>query len=528
MSKGEVSANGTTFNESNVTANKDLSFASGNDTNIKGGKLSGEKVTGNVSGGLNIESKQDSNSYKESNKSAGASIGLGSNKAVSGSASVSKIDSNYESVTDQSGIYAGKEGFDIRVESNTDLKGGIISSTADADKNKLSTGTLTFEDIQNKADYKAGGAGIKVNKNNDAEYNEKGITPDIGMPASGEAESTTKATISKGTIEIRDKENQKQDINKLNRDNANSLNKLGEIFDKTKIEERQELANLFGELAYNEIHKLAAKNGWKDGNPEKDALHALVGGIMSELTGNGFLTGASASAVNEMVQKKLSEQFEGEPDKHQWASAIIGGIVSQIVAGNVQAGASTAASGTKNNAQGLDEETARNYHALLKEMQTLHVSDETVYYAADFNYSTGILTPKKDIQYTPLNEILDQSIVINTAVTISDSVLESGLGIKSPTGKFNVLVAIYNDSKIYSGTDFGIAVASDFSGYTLGYVSAGVVGAVNAYQIDKNNPILIIYGTKMSMSAAGGVVGDVVSTRIKDILATTDKEKGLK
>ncbi|WP_293685831.1 hypothetical protein [uncultured Phascolarctobacterium sp.] len=184
---------------------------------------------------------------------SGASIGL-SDKSLAGSASVGKIDSNYKSVTDQSGIYAGEDGFNIRVEDNTDLKGGIISSTADADKNKFSTGTLTFEDIQNKADYKAGGAGIKVNKNNDTEYNEKGVTPDIGMPASGEAESTTKATISKGTIEIRDKENQKQDITKLNRDTQNSLNKLGEIFDKTKVEERQELANLFGELAYNEIH----------------------------------------------------------------------------------------------------------------------------------------------------------------------------------------------------------------------------------------------------------------------------------
>ncbi|WP_293822187.1 hemagglutinin repeat-containing protein [uncultured Phascolarctobacterium sp.] len=415
MSKGEVSANGTTYNESTVTANKDLSFASGNDTNIKGGKLSGEKVTGNVGNDLNIESKQDSNSYKENNKSAGVSIGLGSNKAVSGSASVGKIDSKYESVTDQSGIYAGEDGFDIRVEANTNLKGGIISSNADADKNKLSTGTLTFEDIQNKADYEAGGAGIKVNKNNDAEYNEKGITPDIGMPASGEAESTTKATISKGAIEIRDTDKQKQDIEKLNRDTANSLNKLGEIFDKTKIEERQELANLFGELAYNEIHKLAERNNWQEGCAEKNALHALVGGIMSELTGNGFLAGASASTVNEMVQKKLSEQFEGEPDKHQWASAIIGGVVSQLVAGKAQAGASTAASGTKNNKL-LDwvfnrEElkTALEYEReeRLSDLQEDKDVWEQLYVNGEISYS-AILCIREDYN-TKYQEIMNQT-----------------------------------------------------------------------------------------------------------------------
>ncbi len=353
MSKGEVSANGATYNESNVTAKKDLDFASGNDTNIKGGMLSGEKVTGNIGNDLNIESKQDSNSYKERSKFVGMSVGIGGG-SVSGSVNSSKIDSNYKSVTDQSGVYAGEGGFDIGVGKNTDLKGGLISSEADADKNKISTGTLTFEDIKNDADYKAGSVGVNANINNGADCNEQGVTPAIGMPAGGSAESTTKATISEGTIEIRDKENQKQDVDKLNRDTKNSLNKLGEIFDKTKIEERQELANLFGELAYNEIHKLADKNGWKDGDPEKDALHALVGGIMSELTGNGFLAGASASTINEMVQKKLAEQFDGEPDKHQWASAIIGGIVSQLVADNAQAGASTAASGTKNN--DLDQE----------------------------------------------------------------------------------------------------------------------------------------------------------------------------
>ena len=73
---------------------------------------------------------------------------------IFGSAGKSEVDSKYESVTDQSGIYAGKEGFDINVGENTDLKGGIIFSEAEKDKNKISTGTLTYEDIKTKLNMK--------------------------------------------------------------------------------------------------------------------------------------------------------------------------------------------------------------------------------------------------------------------------------------------------------------------------------------------------------------------------------------
>ena len=349
MSKGEVSANGTTYNESNVTANKDLSFASGKDTSIKGGELSGEKVTGNVGKDLNIESKQDSNNYKESNKSVGVSVGLGSNKAVSGSASVGKIDSNYNSVTDQSGIYAGKEGFEINVGENTDLKGGIISSTADADKNKLSTGTLTFEDIRNKADYKAGSIGFNVKhdgdkeKNEQIEKNERGVTPSIGMPASGESESTTKATISKGTIEIRDKENQKQDINKLNRDTANSLNKLGEIFDKNTIKEKQEFAGLFQEFAHDYIGGLTGKIG----QDEKAALNTFVDGLISAWTNGNFLAGASGTALLESMQNEL-EKIK-DPALKQIVAGMMGALAGELVGGDAQVGASSAVSTEKYN-----------------------------------------------------------------------------------------------------------------------------------------------------------------------------------
>ncbi|CAM3590969.1 hypothetical protein RABR111495_01845 [Rahnella bruchi] len=63
------------------------------------------------------------------------------------------MNSDYASVTDQSGIFAGNGGFDISVGNHTQLNGGVIASDATSDKNRLDTGTLGWNDIRNKADY---------------------------------------------------------------------------------------------------------------------------------------------------------------------------------------------------------------------------------------------------------------------------------------------------------------------------------------------------------------------------------------
>lgn len=261
---------------------------------------------------------------------------------ISGNVSKDNVDSKYESVTDQSGIYAGKGGFDIRAEANTDLKGGIISSEAEKDKNKISTGTLTYEDIQNKADYKAGSIGINVDISAGAEKKDAGVTPNIGVGAKDNAESVTKATVSEGEIEIRDKGKKKQDLKDLNRDTKNSLNKLGEIFDKTKVEERQELAGLFGELAYNQIHDIKASN------EQKVLYHALVGSILEKISNGDYISGASSAAINKIVVKEI-EKFAGEdPYLIQWLSAGVGAAVGSFW-NNIQVAASITVSGTKNN-----------------------------------------------------------------------------------------------------------------------------------------------------------------------------------
>ena len=349
-SKGEVDANSTSYNESTVKADKNLDFTSGKDTNIKGGKLSGEKVTGNVGGDLNIESKQDKNSYEEKNSSAGFCIGMSvgdkdsANKiGIFGSVGKSDADSKYESVTDQSGIYAGKEGFDINVGENTDLKGGIISSEAEKDKNKISTGTLTYEDIQNKAEYEAGSIGVNVDTSKDAEHKDAGVTPNIGVGAKDDAESTTKATVSEGEIEIRDKENQKQDLAELNRDTKNSLNKLGEIFDKTKVQEKQEFAGMFQEIAHNYIGDLTGKIS----KEEKAFLNSFIDGLIAQWTSGDFLAGASGTALLESMQSAISEI--DDPALKQIAAGALGAIAGEIVSGNAQAGASGAISTERDN-----------------------------------------------------------------------------------------------------------------------------------------------------------------------------------
>ena len=45
-------------------------------------------------------------------------------------------------------------------DSNIYFQGAVIDSQAEKEKNKLTTGTLTWEDMDNKAEYKIKASGI--------------------------------------------------------------------------------------------------------------------------------------------------------------------------------------------------------------------------------------------------------------------------------------------------------------------------------------------------------------------------------
>ncbi|MEI9535717.1 filamentous hemagglutinin, partial [Moellerella wisconsensis] len=71
--------------------------------------------------------------------------------------------------------------------------------------------------------------------------------------------NTTHSAVSEGEIIIRDKDNQKQDINDLSRDTDNAHEKLNTIFDKEKEQKRIEKTQLIGELG-KQITDIAVTN----------------------------------------------------------------------------------------------------------------------------------------------------------------------------------------------------------------------------------------------------------------------------
>ncbi|BBB90455.1 hemagglutinin repeat-containing protein [Methylomusa anaerophila] len=343
---GTENGNTVTHTGSVIDAAGTVTLKSGNDTNIIGSQVKGDKVVADIGGNLNLASTQDSDDYTANNQSTGIGFGTGKISGTTGSFNTGKTNSNYDSVTGQAGIFAGAEGFDIYVGKNTDLKGAVISSEATPDKNKLSTDTLTYSDIENKAEYSASSVGVgyaagKDANGKDVTDKDKGLIPNIGVTASGEASSTTKSAISLGTIDIRS--NPTQDISNLNRTPEGSINALGKIFDKQTVKEQQELANLFGQEAFKAIGNL----GLTEGSPEKVFLDAFAGGLMAQLGGGSFASGAAGAGFNQLVQLELAKITD--PALHQWASAVVGIAAASVVGGNAQTGASTAVSETRNN-----------------------------------------------------------------------------------------------------------------------------------------------------------------------------------
>ena len=345
--KEQIEETTLTHTPSDITAKNTASLSSGNDTTIKGGIIKGNKVTANA-GRMSIESEQDKKNYKETSKTSGLSISYtpGSAVTVSGGKGKTNTDSAYESVTKQAGIYAGQEGYDIQVKNNTRLKGAIIDSKAPAEKNKLTTGTLTWENIDNKAEYKAKASGITVSTHAISKLNPLGLGYVPTIPVKGKAGSTTYAAIADSIITTTKEKTDKE----IRHNTENALNKLSEIFDKKKIEEKQEYVNILSQVGYrligdiaghkeNELYKKAEKarkennsilaekyekeaKKWSESGTNRIAMHGIMGALVSKEAGAGITKGLTGAGLNALLQKELGKIKDKEV--HKMASAAIG------------------------------------------------------------------------------------------------------------------------------------------------------------------------------------------------------------
>ena len=345
--KGQTEETTLTHTPSDITAKDTVSLSSGNDTLIRGGTVKGNKVTANA-GRMSIESEQDKKNYKETSKTSGLSISYtpGSAVTVSGGKGKTNTDSTYESVTKQAGIYAGKEGYDIQVKNNTRLKGAVIDSKAPAEKNKLTTGTLTWENIDNKAEYKTKASGITVSTNAVSKLNPLGLGYVPTIPVKGKAGSTTYAAIADSIITTTKEKTDKE----ISHDTTNALNTLSEIFDKKKIEEKQEYVNILSQVGYrligdiaghkeNELNKKAEKarkennsilaekyekeaKKWSESGTNRIAMHGIMGALVSKEAGAGMTKGLTGAGLNALLQKELGKIKD--PEVHKMASAAIG------------------------------------------------------------------------------------------------------------------------------------------------------------------------------------------------------------
>jgi filamentous hemagglutinin len=437
MARGD--GDSVTNHNTHVTASDTLTVASGRDTNLRGAQLTGDQIVADVGRNLNIESRQDTETYYSKEQSSGAQVSICVppfcvGTTVSGSASVSQgnTDSTYRSVVEQSGLYAGQGGFDVTVKGNTDLKGGILASAADAGKNHLTTGTLTTSDLENKAEYSSDsstiagsfsmGSSVPASNPNlgpvqapHVDWSGAGkaaagaltnsaIATAMGnaVPAStGSASGVTQSAIAPGTVTITDNAAQQaltgktaeETIAALNRDTVNANQAIDKIFDAQKVKDEQALRTLAAQTVQQAMPMIDYQIGnWLKGQPEavKVAVHGLVGGLITAAVGGEFAKGAVGTAAGvgaiAMLDHNLRDLKMDESTRNavlQTVGMVVAGVVGGGGANGAAAAGATGMADTYNRQlhNVSDADLRRKAADLAKDPKYAGMTQEEIYYA---------------------------------------------------------------------------------------------------------------------------------------------------
>ncbi|MCY9847283.1 hemagglutinin repeat-containing protein [Pectobacterium jejuense] len=405
--KGRETGTGNSWSETTVDAGNHVTLKSERDTRLIGAQVNGERIDVDAGRNLLLQSQQDSERYdsKQTSVAAGGSFTWGS---MSGSgylsASKDKIHSNYDSVQQQTGFFAGKDGFGIKTGEHTQLDAAVIGSTASAEKNRLETGTLGWSGLNNKAEFKVEHSGIGLSASpsmSGSMLSTLAMTAPsalMSLGSSGSAASTTYAAVSDGTLLLRDTAKQVQDIATLSRDVEHANNALSPIFNKEKEQKRLKQAQLIGEIGAQvmdivrtegelkaqkaaEAKGDAKVNRPKDGDSAKEwevykkaltesptykaemqkygtgsdfqraaqaataAIQALAGGDIQKAIASGASPYLAQLVKDVTIPKDESKITASDIAANAMAHAVVGAVVAQLSGQDAAAGAIGASSG---------------------------------------------------------------------------------------------------------------------------------------------------------------------------------------
>ena len=353
-SKGKGSSDGadTTFSNTSIQAGNTASIKSGADTNIKGAVVAANQIKADIGGNLFIESLQDTSTYTSSQSAASVGVSLcippfcyGTSSA-SASASKSNLNSNFQSVNEQSGLKAGDGGFQVSVGSNTALTGAVISSTDKAvndGKNTFSTGgNLSITDIQNQASFKGSGYSVGVNVGGGSPSSSFNPGGSFGVGSkSGDAASTSSAGISgiagntavrtgdaeTGIKPIFDAEKVQRDINAqiaITAAFGSQASKAIGDYAQTQTTEAKKLRNEANTTTDSVRAKTlnaqaqALEDNWGDNGTLRLIAHTVVGGL------TGGLGGAAGAAAGTLAAPQVASALTD--------AGITGGLAATITA----------------------------------------------------------------------------------------------------------------------------------------------------------------------------------------------------
>ncbi len=307
-----------------------LTLHSGKDTTLAGAQVRAKSIDALVEGSLNISSRQDSETEK--NKQGSAGIGgsicippfcYGVPVVVSANLAAGNMKSNYQAVEDQSGLFAGAGGYDIYVGHNTTLQGAVIASDATADKNLLSTDRLIASDIKNKSEIKSTSVSVSGSASFGGGASSAGLGGMFGMSLSDSDSSKTRSAVSEGTIVVRNAEGA-NDLVGLSRDTANANEKLDRP-DKKAMEERMELIRSSVELVNGVSDAIATAKMKAAQDPNSDEYKAARQQLLDK---------GNANPTGDQIAQQVSQSY-GVGSSFKKAAQAVSAVVQGVLGGNI-------------------------------------------------------------------------------------------------------------------------------------------------------------------------------------------------